>query len=142
MVIPSKTIPQGICAIINFAPDLSPEDNERIMTEEMDRVKTGQITYAVRNTVIDGIEIHEGDIMALGDSGILAVGQDIETAALEALKAMAEDSSELATIYYGSDVSEEEARSLQEKAAEALPQCEVELHQGGQPIYYYLLSVE
>ena len=142
VVIPSKTIPQGICAIINFAPDLSPEDNERIMTEEMDRVKTGQITYAVRNTVIDGIEIHEGDIMALGDSGILAVGQDIETAALEALKAMAEDSSELATIYYGSDVSEEEARSLQEKAAEALPQCEVELHQGGQPIYYYLLSVE
>lgn len=142
IVIPSKTIPQGITAIINFAPDLSPEDNEKIMTEEMSRVKTGQVTYAVRNTMIDDIEIREGDIMALGDSGILAVGKEIESTVLEAMEAMVEEESELVTIYYGKDVKEEAAKELKEKAEELFSHCEVELHAGGQPIYYYLISVE
>ena len=142
IVIPSKTIPQGITAIINFAPDLSPEDNGKIMTEEMSRVKTGQVTYAVRNTMIDDIEIREGDIMALGDSGILAVGKEIESTVLEAMEAMVEEESELVTIYYGKDVKEEAAKELKEKAEELFSHCEVELHAGGKPIYYYLISVE
>lgn len=142
VVIPSKTIPQGITAIINFAADLSPEDNERNMIEEMSRVKTGQITYAVRNTVIDDIEIQEGDIMALGDDGILAVGKDIESTVLHSLKSMVEEESELVTIYYGKDVNQDEANVLKEKAEEIFSACEVELHAGGQPIYYYLISVE
>ncbi len=142
IVIPSKTIPQGITAIINFATELSPEDNERNMIEEMSRVKTGQITYAVRNTVIDDIEIQEGDIMALGDQGILAVGKDIESTVLHSLVSMVEEESELVTIYYGKDVNEDEANVLKEKAEEKFSACEVELHAGGQPIYYYLISVE
>lgn len=142
VVIPSKTIPQGITAIINFAEDLSPEDNERNMIEEMSRVKTGQITYAVRNTVIDDIEIQEGDIMALGDHGILAVGKDIESTVLHSLKSMVEEESELVTIYYGKDVNQDDANALKEKAEEIFSACEVELHAGGQPIYYYLISVE
>ena len=142
VVIPSKTIPQGITAIINFAADLSPEDNERNMIEEMSRVKTGQITYAVRNTVIDDIEIQEGDIMALGDDGILAVGKDIESTVLHSLKSMVEEESELVTIYYGKDVNQDDANVLKEKAEEIFSACEVELHAGGQPIYYYLISVE
>lgn len=142
VVIPSKTIPQGITAIINFAADLSPEDNERNMIEEMSRVKTGQITYAVRNTVIDDIEIQEGDIMALGDDGILAVGKDIESTVLHSLNSMVEEESELVTIYYGKDVNQDDANVLKEKAEEIFSACEVELHAGGQPIYYYLISVE
>lgn len=142
IVIPSKTIPQGITAIINFAPDLSPEENEANMTEEMGRVKTGQITYAVRNTTIDDIEIKEGDIMALGDYGILAVGEEIEATALKSMEAMVEEETELITIYYGKDVNEGDAVALKEKAKELFLNCEVELHSGSQPIYYYLISVE
>lgn len=142
IVIPSKTIPQGITAIINFAPDLSPEDNEKIMTEEMGHVKTGQVTYAVRNTTIDDIEIRQGDIMALGDHGILAVGKEIDATVLEALISMVEEESELVTIYYGNEVAEEDAEKLKEKAEELFSGCEIELHAGGQPIYYYLISVE
>ncbi len=112
------------------------------MTEEMSRVKTGQVTYAVRNTMIDDIEIREGDIMALGDSGILAVGKEIGSTVLEAMKAMVEEESELVTVYYGKDVEEEAANELKEKAEELFSHCEVELHAGGQPIYYYLISVE
>lgn len=142
IVIPSKTIPQGITAIINFAPDLSPEENQKIMTEEMSKVKTGQITYAVRNTMIDGIEIREGDIMALGDNGILSVGKSIVNTALEALKSMVDEESELVTLYYGNEVKEEEAKELSDKAQELFAGCEIELQAGGQPIYYYLISVE
>lgn len=142
IVIPSKTIPQGITAMINFAPNLSPEENEKNMTAEMQRVKTGQITYAVRNTTIDNIEIQEGDIIALGDSGILCVGNNAETIAIEAIASMKDEDSELVTIYYGVDVSKEDAEKLKEKAEKKFSDCEVELHAGGQPVYYYLLSVE
>ncbi|HJC46920.1 MAG TPA: DAK2 domain-containing protein [Candidatus Lachnoclostridium pullistercoris] len=142
VVIPSKTVPQGITALINFAPDLSVEENEENMIREMNRVKTAQVTYAVRTTTIDGMEISEGDIMAIGDKGMLAVGKSVESTALEALKAMVDEESELVTIYYGAEISEEEGKALKDKAAEAYPGCEVELQRGGQPIYYYLISVE
>ena len=141
-VVPSKTVPQGIAALINFLPDLSPEENLENMTGEMGHIRTGQITYAVRNTNIDGMEIHEGDIMGIGDSGMLAVGQDVEETVLETLKRMVDDESELISVYYGEDVTEEKAEALVKKAQEAFPNCEVELNDGGQPIYYYLLSVE
>lgn len=142
MVVPSKTVPQGITAVINFAPDLSPEENLEMMMEEMARVKSGQVTYAVRHTSIDGMEISEGDIMGLGDSGMLAVGKEVEETALATLRAMIDEESELVTVYYGADTREEDAEALCEKAREEFPDCEIECHNGGQPIYYYMISVE
>lgn len=142
MVVPSKTVPQGITALINFIPDLTPEENFETMVHEMEHVKTGQITYAVRNTMIDDMEIHEGDIMGLGDQGMLAVGSSIEGTAMDTLKAMTDGDSELVTIYYGSDVKPDEAERVLEMAKEACPNVEIELQDGGQPIYYYLISVE
>lgn len=142
IVIPSRTVPQGITALVNFMPDLGPEENTRTMTEEMGNVRTAQITYAVRTTNIDGIDIEEGDIMALGDHGILAVGKSVDGVALEAMKEMLDDESELVTIYYGADVSEHEAKVLEEQAQEQYPDKEIELQYGGQPIYYYLIFAE
>lgn len=142
VVVPSKTVPQGITAIINFAPDLSPEENRDLMIHEMKSVKTGQITYAVRNTMIDDIEIAEGDIMGIGDKGILTVGKSVTNTAIDTLKEMINEDSELISIYYGSDISQEEAEKLLEQIGEVCGDCDVELHSGGQPIYYYLMSVE
>ena len=142
IVVPSKTVPQGITALINFIPDQTPEENLETMVEEMGRVKTGQITYAVRNTVIDDMEIHEGDIMGIGDHGMLAVGTDLEKTTEDTLKAMLDEDSELVTVYYGSDVTAEEAEALIEKLQASCPDVEIELQEGGQPIYYYLISVE
>lgn len=142
VVVPSKTVPQGITALINFIPDLSAAENLETMIVEMNRVKTGQVTYAVRNTMIDGMEIHEGDIMGIGDHGMLAVGQSITGTAVEMLRAMVDDESELITIYYGEEVSAEDAQDLLEKAQAVCPGYEIEVQEGGQPIYYYLISVE
>ncbi len=142
IVVPSTTVPQGITALINFMPDLSAEENLDNMKAEMQRVKTGQITYAVRTTNIDGMDINEGDIMAIGDHGMLAVEQDVPDAALKALDKLIDEESELVSLYYGAEVSEEEANELLEQAKERFPQVEVELQNGGQPVYYYLLSVE
>ena len=142
IVIPSRTVPQGITALVNFMPDLGPEENTRTMTEEMGNVRTAQITYAVRTTNIDGIDIEEGDIMALGDHGMLAVGKSVDGVALDAMKEMLDEECELVTIYYGADVSEPEAKVLEEQAQEQYPDKEIELQYGGQPIYYYLISAE
>ena len=142
IVVPSKTVPQGITAIINFVPDMTPEENKTNMIEEMSRVKTGQITYAVRNTVIDDKEISEGDIMGIADKGIVAVGKEVEDTALETIKTMLDDESELVTVYYGADVTGEQAEGFLEKVQEICGDCDVELQFGGQPIYYYLISVE
>ena len=120
----------------------SSTENLEAMMEAVSMVKTGQVTYAVRDTRLDEKEIHEGDIMGIGDSGMLAVGQDVEETVLETLKRMVDDESELISVYYGEDVTEEKAEALVKKAQEAFPNCEVELNDGGQPIYYYLLSVE
>ena len=142
IVIPSRTVPQGITALVNFMPDLGPEENTQTMTEEMGNVRTAQITYAVRTTNIDGIDIEEGDIMALGDHGMLAVGKSVDGVALDAMKEMLDEECERVTIYYGADVSEHEAKVLEEQAQEQYPDKEIELQYGGQPIYYYLISAE
>ncbi len=141
-VVPSKTVPQGITAVINMSYDATPEENLDIMTEAMKAVKTGQVTYAVRNTMIDDVEIKENDIMGLGDHTILAVGQDIADTAFETVVKMANEDSELISIYYGSDITEDDAQALCERIEKEYPDCDVELQYGGQPIYYYILSVE
>lgn len=141
-VIPTKTVPQGITAMINYLPDLSAEENAEAMEESITTVKTGQVTYAVRDTKIDDKEIHEGNIMGIGDSGILAVGEDLEATTLEMFKELVDDMSEIISIYYGEEVEEEKAQELADKVSEMFPNCDVEVHFGGQPIYYYVVSVE
>lgn len=142
IVVPTKTVPQGISAIIGFSPDRTAEENAREMEEELSLVKTGQVTYAVRDTAIDGKEIHAGDIMGLDDHTIAAVGNDVTGTALELLASMVDEDSELITIYYGSDLEEADAEAFFEKVQETYPSCDVELQNGGQPIYYYVISVE
>ena len=142
IVIPTKTVPQGITAIINFVPDLSAEENEEVMLEEIKNVKTGQVTYAVRDTHIDDKEIHKDDIMGIGDSGIIAVGTDIAATTKEMLETLVDEESELISIYYGADVSEEDAEKLTAEIEEKYPSVDVDTHFGGQPIYYYVLAVE
>ena len=142
IVVPTKTIPQGITAMISFSPDMNPEENLEAMKDASQCVRTGEITYAVRNTTIDGHAIEKDDIMALGDDGLLAVAKEKDQAVLEALKAMVNDESEIITIYYGQDIPEEEAEAVAARIRKAYPQVETELQYGGQPIYYYFLSVE
>ena len=141
-VVPTKTIPQGIAALINFIPDQSAEENFERMSEEIGNVKTGQITYAVRDTVIDDKEIKENDYMRIGDSGILSVGQDMEETLLDMVDQLVDEESGIISLYYGSDVKEADATALAEKLQEKYEDLEVELNCGGQPIYYYILSVE
>ncbi len=143
IVVPTKTIPQGISAIINFVPELSGEENLEAMMAEIENVKTGQVTYAVRDTEIDDKVIKENDIMGIGDHSILAVGEKIFDTTIEMVSEMMKDGdSELISIYYGSDVDEEDAEGLQSAIEEKFPDCDVELQYGGQPIYYYVISAE
>ena len=142
IVVPTKTVPQGITAIINYVPEEDAKANEEMMKEEIQNVKTGQVTYAVRETHIDDKEIHEGDIMGIGDEGILSVGQSVEATTKEMLSLMADEDSELISIYYGQDIQEEDAEKLASEIEELYPDADVDLHCGGQPIYYYVLSVE
>ena len=142
IVIPTKTVPQGITAIINFMPDADAKTNEEAMLEEIKNVKTGQVTYAVRDTHIDDKEIHEGDIMGIGDRGILAVGKDLEETTKELIANLVDEDSELISIYYGEEVSEEDAEKFTEEITELYPDVDVDIQFGGQPIYYYVLAVE
>ena len=142
ILIPTKTVPQGITAIINFMPDADAKTNEEAMLEEIKNVKTGQVTYAVRDTHIDDKEIHEGDIMGIGDSGILAVGKDLEETTKELIANLVDEDSELISIYYGEEVSEEDAEKFTEEITELYPDVDVDIQFGGQPIYYYVLAVE
>ena len=142
VVIPSKTVPQGITALINFMPDKSVAENTKRMTDEMQNVKTGQVTYAVRDTSMDGKEIKAGDYMGIGDKTIYAVGNDIADVTFELLEALMDEDSELVSLYYGQETSEEDANALADRVMEAYPDVDVEVHPGGQPIYYYVLSVE
>ena len=142
IVIPTKTVPQGITAVINYVPEKSVEDNEKDMTEEITRVKTGQITYAVRDSHIDDKEIHEGDIMGIGDHGMLAVGKEVAAVAKETVEQMVDDETELISIYYGEGFTEEEAEKLAGELEEQYDYCDVEVNCGGQPIYYCIISVE
>lgn len=142
VVVPTKTVPQGISAIISFVPEKNGEENLKAMMEAVSRVKTGQITYAVRDTRIDDKEIHEGDIMGIGDSGILAVGKTKEEVAKETIASMMDEDGEIISLYYGADTEEAEAEALAEELKALYPDCEIEVNQGGQPIYYYIISVE
>jgi DAK2 domain fusion protein YloV len=142
VVIPSKTVPQGITAIINYVYDKSVEDNKSHMMKEMQKVKSGQITYAVRDTNIDGKEIKQGNIMGLDDKTILSVGSDVLETTFELIKNLVDDESELISIYYGEEVSEDNANELSDMVSKEFPDLDVELNYGGQPIYYYVLSVE
>ena len=142
VVVPSKTVPQGITAVINYMPDKSVEENKTRMTEEMRKVKTGQVTYAVRDTSMDGKEIKAGDIMGIGDRSILSVGGDIADVTFELFECLLDDDSELVSLYYGQECSEEDAQALADRVMEEYPDVDVEVHSGGQPIYYYILSVE
>ncbi len=142
IVIPTKTVPQGITAIINFIPDMSAEENEEVMLEEIQKVKTGQVTYAVRDTHIDDKEIHKDDIMGIGDAGILSVGTDINETTKAMLAEMIDEESMMISVYFGADVSEEDAEKLATEIADLYPDIDVDTHFGGQPIYYYVISVE
>ena len=142
IVIPTKTVPQGITAIINYIPDLSPEENEQTMIDEIKNVATGQVTYAVRDTNIDGKEIKQGDFMGLGDAGILSVGTTIPEVAISMIDEMMREELELISIYYGAEIAKEDAEKLRETAESRYPGCDVELQYGGQPIYYYIVSAE
>ena len=142
IVVPTKTIPQGITALINYIPDSTPEENEERMKSEIGVVKTGQVTYAVRDTVIDDKEIKQDDYMGIGDSGILSVGQNLESTVMDMMHQLIDEDSAIVSVYYGSDMKEEDADALGSKIEEAFPDVEVEVHYGGQPIYYYVISVE
>lgn len=142
IVIPTKTIPQGITALVNFMEEKSAKENADNMTSEINNVKSGQVTYAVRDTSIDGKEIHVNDIMGIGEKGIETVGQDIEQTTLELLDTMLDEDSELVSVFYGEGVTEKDADVIAEKVSEKYPDIEVEVQFGGQPIYYYILSVE
>ena len=142
IVVPTKTIPQGITALINYIPDSTPEENEERMKSEIGVVKTGQVTYAVRDTVIDDKEIKQDDYMGIGDSGILSVGQNLESTVMDMMHQLIDEDSAIVSVYYGSDMKEEDANALGSKIEEEFPDVEVEVHYGGQPIYYYVISVE
>ena len=142
LVIPTKTIPQGITAVINFVPELSVEENEETMLREIKNVKTGQVTYAVRDTVIDDKEIKKDDFMGIGDQGIVAVGTDMVKVTRDMIAELVDEDSELISVYYGCDVAEDAAEALRADLEEAYPACDIELQYGGQPIYYYTVSVE
>ena len=142
IVVPTKTVPQGITAIINYVPDMSPEDNESNMLSEISRVRTGQVTYAVRDTIIDDKEIKQGDFMGIGDKGIQSVGKEMDDVTFDMIEDMVDEEIELISIYYGSDVDEKAAEELRAKVEAIHKDCDVELQYGGQPIYYYIVSAE
>lgn len=142
IVIPTKTVPQGITAIISYMPEADVDTNIEVLEEAIKNVKTGQVTYAVRDTHIDDKEIHEGDIMGIGDRGILAVGQSVEETTKEMLAQLVDEESELISLYFGQDVLEEDAENFAQEVEELYPDVDVDVHMGGQPIYYYVLSVE
>ena len=142
VVIPTKTIPQGIAALIGYVPGNSAEDNERFMSESIEGIRSGEVTYAVRDTKIDDKEIKSGDYMGIGDGSILAVGSKLDNVVLDMIDGMVDDSTELISIYYGEDIDEAKAGSLLKKVQKKHKNLEIELQYGGQPIYYYIVSAE
>ena len=142
VVLPTKTIPQGISAMIGYMPEASVDENAENMKDACQDIASGQVTYAVRDTSIDGKEIHNGDIMGINDDGIAAVGKDLMETTIDLLSTMVDEDSELICLYYGADVSKQDADALSDEIEEKFPECEVEVNFGGQPIYYYMISVE
>ena len=141
-VIPTKNVPQGFAAALAFNSDGTVPENKTNMTHAIDNVASGQVTYAVRNTTMNGFKLKEGDIIGLDNKRILAKGESIEETTLALIKALKNDEHEIITLYYGEGVSEEEAAALTEKVTEQYPDCDVDCHCGGQPVYYYMVSLE
>ncbi|MCR5358120.1 MAG: hypothetical protein K6E63_12045 [Lachnospiraceae bacterium] len=141
-VIPTKTVPQGITALINYTIGMSADDNDKAMKESIAGVKTGQVTYAVRDTVVNGLSIKRGNIMGIGDKDILSIGDSVHDTSIAMIEKMVDDSSELISIYYGRDTDPQDADEFNLDVAVRFPKCDVEMHYGGQPIYYYVISVE
>ena len=142
VVIPTKTIPQGITAVINYTPDMDVDANRENMMEEIGKVRTAEITYAVRDTMIDDIQIHEGDFMGIADKGIVSAGPDREVTIMETMRKIVDEETEIISVYYGADVTAEEAETLADQIRGEFESCDVEVQKGGQPIYYYILSAE
>jgi dihydroxyacetone kinase-like predicted kinase len=142
IVVPTKTIPQGITALLAYSEDSEPEENLEVMTEGIKAVKSGSVTYAVRDTEVDDKVIRQGDIMGIGDKTIMSVGSDITEVTKDLISQLTDDDSELISIYYGSDVTEDAANAVAKEIEAAYPDCDVEVNYGGQPIYYYFVSVE
>lgn len=142
IVIPSKTVPQGISAVINYIHDGDVTDNTNKMTEGMKYTKSGEVTYAVRDTVIDGKNISQGNIMGIGDAGIISVCDTVDRAVLEMLETLVDEDASIISLYFGAEIGEAEANALAKKISETYSGLDVELQFGGQPVYYYLLSVE
>lgn len=142
MVIPTKTVPQGISALLAFDPESTVEENQEAMKDMITHVRTGEVTYAVRDTHIDNVEIHQGDIMSVGDDGLLSVGTDIHDVAVNSVERMMFDEAELISVYYGKEYSEENAERIAQTLSEKYPNCDVEVESGGQPVYYCILAVE
>ena len=142
MVIPTKTVPQGISALLAFDPESTVEENQEAMKDMITHVRTGEVTYAVRDTHIDNVEIHQGDIMSVGDDGLLSVGTDIHDVAVNSVERMMFDEAELISVYYGKEYSEENAERIAQTLSEKYPNCDVEVDSGGQPVYYCILAVE
>ena len=142
LVVPTKTVPQGITAVINYMPEADVDTNFETMQEGIKNVKTGQVTYAVRDTKIDDKVIHEGDIMGIGDKSILSVGRDILETTKDMVSQMTDENTELISVYYGEETKESEAMELKAYLEEKYPDCDIDVHSGGQPIYYYVVSVE
>lgn len=141
-VVPSKTIPQGISAMIGYEPDHSIDEVIESMNENMSYVKTGQITFAVRDTAIGDRKIKKGNILGMSEGNIEVVSDDLEEAVFELIDKIVDEDSEIVSIYYGEGVKEEDAIKAKEYIEENYPDCEVEVHFGGQPLYYYIFSVE
>ena len=142
IVIPTKTVPQGITAVISYMPEADVDTNLEAMQDAVKNVKTGQVTYAVRDTKIDDKVIHEGDIMGIGDQGILSVGQSVEDTTKDMLAQLVDEDSELISLYYGQDIQAEDAEKFTQALEDIYPDIDIDVHMGGQPIYYYVLSVE
>ena len=142
IVIETKTIPQGIAALISFTPDIPPDDNKENMKEAIDQIRSAQVTYAVRDTTIEGKSIEKDDYMAIGDDGLLASGKDLEDVVISMIEKMADDDSEIISLYYGADIDGKDAQTVSERLREKYPDCEIEVNDGGQPVYYYIASVE
>jgi len=142
IVVPTKTIPQGLAALLSFDSEASPGANEEAMLEAVKTVKTGQVTYAIRDTDYNSLEIHEGDILGISDDDIKSVGKDVKQVSISLMEEMITDKSEIVTIFYGADITEKEANEILEGLTDRYENIDVELYYGGQPLYYYIFSIE
>jgi dihydroxyacetone kinase-like predicted kinase len=141
-VVPTKTVPQGISAALAFNPEASPEENAANMEQAIAAVKSGMVTYSVRDSSADGFDIKKDDILGIGEKKIACVGKDVSDVTMELIKLLADENSCMVSFYWGADIKKEDAIALRDRVRVELPHCDAEAYEGGQPIYYYIVSVE